>query len=154
MQKFKFKKFGRVFLPIYFKPFGAFEMKSILYKVDTGADVTTISKLDIYALGYDEKWISGNIVSRGSATTATGDYVETALLRIPLLNVLGYEAKNWLFSIVLEDGKDFRNLLGRDLLAGFDYTFRNSLNVFEIERTSKFVAIYPLEYGQEIHEVL
>jgi len=80
--------------------------------------------------------------------------VETALLRIPLLNVLGYEAKNWLFSIVLEDGKDFRNLLGRDLLAGFDYTFRNSLNVFEIERASKFVAIYPLEYGQEIHEVL
>ena len=73
-------------------------------------------------------------------------------MQIPLVNILGYEAGNWPFRIIMDKKRDFRNLLGRDLLAGFDYTFRNSSNKFEISRIGKFKPLYEFIKGQSINE--
>jgi len=46
---------------------------------------------------------------------------------------------------------DFRNLLGRDLLAGFDYKIDNSKKIFEICMAERFNRISDFLPGQEIH---
>ena len=66
---------------------------------------------------------------------------------------LGYECKQWPLVIVLEDGKDFRNLIGRDLLAGFNYTFDNDKKKFFIEKTKSFSYIGNKFKGQSINEL-
>jgi len=55
--------------------------------------------------------------------------------------------------VSLGENRDFRNLLGRDLLAGFDYTFRNSTRAFEITRIGKFTPIHAFLPGQHVHEI-
>lgn len=124
MKKYKFSKFGSVLLPINIKPLDDTVMSETYFKVDTGADSTTTSKSILYANGYDYYWIESNIINRGTVITATGDKILSAVIQIPLINILGYEAKNWPFTILLDEDKDLKNLLGRDLLTGFNYSFK------------------------------
>lgn len=129
-------------------------MEFVQMKVDTGADFTTMSKENLYTLGYDYAWIKTNAFTGDeyNISTAAGDTEVVGILQIPLINLLGYEATHWPFRIIMDERRDFRNLLGRDLLAGFDYTFRNSANQFEIIRTSNFKPLYAFMQGQSIHE--
>ena len=154
-EKISFGPFRRVYIPINIKPLDDTTMKPLGFKVDTGADFTTISKENLYALGYTKEWIKENaVVEQGnSTTTATGEVIASGIVQLPLINILGYEAKNWPFGIVLGEGKDYRNLLGRDLLSGFNYTFNNDREQLEIERAETYTYIYPKIDGQEIHEI-
>ena len=52
MTKFVFGEHGRVYLPIYVKPLNDVTMRPVDFKVDTGADFTTISKARLQLLGY------------------------------------------------------------------------------------------------------
>ena len=54
---FDFAKHGQVFLPIYVKPLSGTVMLPLDFKVDTGADTTTVSKADLKHFGYDMDWI-------------------------------------------------------------------------------------------------
>ena len=153
MQQFEYGKFGVVHLPIHFKINHLHKMASIGFKVDTGADFTTISKVDLATLGYDLNWISNHITNETAVITASGDRLTAAVIPIPLLNILGYEAKSWPVTILLDTNKDFKNLLGRDLLAGFNYTFHNETKKFKIERTPKFDYLYEPTANQEIHNI-
>ena len=152
---FKFEKYGRVILPIYLQPTQGTILKTVDMKVDTGADFSTISKEDLSDLGYDTHWINQNVITgdKYNMITAAGEIVVVGLVQLPIVNILGYEAKKWPFRVAMNEKRDFRNLLGRDLLAGFDYTFRNSLNQFEINRIGKFVPLYEFIKGQAIYEV-
>ncbi|MCL2621353.1 MAG: retroviral-like aspartic protease family protein [Defluviitaleaceae bacterium] len=153
MELFSFEERNRVYLPINFKPADDATMQPFRFKVDTGADSSAISKERLYDLGYDHQWILNNLVVDRSISTADGRTVPSGIIQIPLINILGYEAKNWPFLILLEDGKDFRNLLGRDLLSGFNYTFSNDEKVFTIARAKDFEYIWDPLAGQEIHEI-
>ena len=44
MNKIGFSEFGRVYVPIDIKPINAVTMLPVRFKVDTGADTSTISK--------------------------------------------------------------------------------------------------------------
>ena len=44
MNRFGFQEYGRVYLPIDIKPKDDITLYSVEFKVDTGADTTTISK--------------------------------------------------------------------------------------------------------------
>ena len=50
----------------------------------------------------------------------------------------------------MDEDKDFRNLLGRDLLVGFNYTFDNDNDIFSIHRTKSLKKRYGFHPGQEI----
>ncbi|MCL2171732.1 MAG: retroviral-like aspartic protease family protein [Defluviitaleaceae bacterium] len=153
--KIDFSEYSRVYVTINFKPHGKTTMLPDDFKVDTGADFSTVSKGSLYDLGYDSKWIYANLVdkSTGTITTASGDEIKSALVQLPIINILGYEAKNWPFLIALDDDKDFRNLLGRDLLSGFNYSFNNDNKVFEIARAKSFEFILSKFPNQEIHDI-
>jgi len=67
---------------------------------------------------------------------------------------LGYEGKFWPFQIIMDDNRDFRNLLGRDLLTGFNYWFSNDESVFTIARAKRFRPLYIFLPNQQINEVV
>jgi hypothetical protein len=156
-EKFVFNlgKYGRMFLSLDIKPLNEITMKPISMKVDSGADFTTLSKAALAELGYDFDWVLSNAVTGDeyNLTTAAGDTEIVGLVQLPLANFLGYEATNWPFRVVLAKNRDFRNLLGRDLLAGFDYSFINSRGQFEIERIGSFSPIYDFIAEQSISAI-
>ena len=157
MHTFDFSEFGRVFLPLYIKPFDELTLLDTDFKVDTGADKTTISKHSLYRLGYDINWIKNNTVvytDKDKPTTASGDKVNAGYIQLPLINLLGYEAKYWPFQIIIDENQDFRNLLGRDLLTGFNYNFNNDDDIFTIKRANIFKPRYSFLPKQEIHEII
>ena len=145
---------GRAFLRLDIKSANDVIMRPIKMKVDTGADFTTLSKSDLEDLGYDYDWIHGNAIigDKYNLTTAAGDVEVVGLVQLPLTNLLGYEATMWPFRVIMAKDRDFRNLLGRDLLAGFDYAFRNSTGQFEINRIGVFAPLYNFILGQGINE--
>jgi len=156
MRKFKFSEYGRVFVPIDIKPLNSVTLRKTLFKIDTGADTTTISKEALRNLGYDMGWIKQNAViyeDKDKPTTAAGEKINAGYIQLPLINLLGYEGKNWVFQIIMDENQDFRNLLGRDLLTGFNYNFDNDEDVFTISRTKTFKPRYKLLPLQEINEI-
>lgn len=157
MTEIGFTEYGRVFVPLHVKPTDNTVMLPIDFKVDTGADMTTISKKDLLRLGYDSDWVKQNAVvfeDKDKPTTASGDKVNAGYVQLPLINVLGYEGKYWTFQIIMDENQDFRNLLGRDLLTGFNYNFDNDNDIFTISRTKTFKPLYKFLPNQEIHELV
>ena len=156
MINFNFSEYGKVYLPINIKPQDNSTMLPIDFKVDTGADSTTISKADLLDLGYGIDWITKNAVvfeDSDKPTSASGDKINAGYVQLPLINILGYEGINWPFHIIIDDNKDFRNLLGRDLLTGFNYNFNNDDDVFTIARAKSFKPRYSFLPDQEINEM-
>jgi len=157
MNRFSFSEYGRVYIPIDIKPQYENTMYPIRFKVDTCADTSTISKHTLAGLGYDIDWIRKYAVifkDSEKPTTAAGEKVNAGYVQLPLINILGYEGKYWPFQIILDENQDFRNLLGRDLLSGFNYWFSNDEDVFTIDRTKIFKPRYPFVINQEINEIL
>ena len=85
--------------------------------------------------------------------SASGEKFDAGYVILPLLNILGYEAKNWPIQVIMDEDHDFRNLLGRDLLAGFNFCFDFDGNFFTIERTKAFIPRFPLLPTQAINEI-
>ena len=156
MISFNLQKNGRVYVPINIKPRNKLVLSRVEFKVDTGADCSTISKSDLIELGYDMDWITQNVVifhEENRPTTASGERVNAGYVKLPLINLLGYEGKQWPFQIIMNENQDFRNLLGRDLLTGFNYTFSNDEDLLLMEKTKTFKPRYPFLPDQEIHEI-
>jgi len=65
MTEFNFEEYGRVYIPINVKPQNGTILSPIEFKADTGADHTTISKMDLASIGYDMAWIKRNVVILG-----------------------------------------------------------------------------------------
>jgi predicted aspartyl protease len=156
MTKYSYKKYGRVFVPVFIKPKDDIMMRPYDFLVDTGADNTAISKVVLSSLGYDKDWIQQNTITiseEAKPKSATGERINAGYVQLPLINLLGYEGKNWAFQIIIDEGRDFANLLGRDLLAGFNYTFDNDEDIFTIARAKSFKPRSEFLPGQEINVV-
>jgi hypothetical protein len=157
MYRFSFQEYGRVYIPVYIKPIKGITLIPFTFKADTGADKTTISKDSLADLGYDTDWIIQNAVAfndEDKPVTASGEKVNAGYVQLPLINILGYEGKRWPFQIVMDADKDFRNLLGRDLLAGFNYCFNNEEDVFSIEIIKTYKPRYKFLPDQELNEIV
>ena len=155
MVKIAFGDFGRVYMPIDIKPLGKTILAPIEFKVDTGADMSTISKEALARLGYNREWIIQNAIvfkEEEKPTTASGDKINAGYVQLPVINILGYEGKEWPFQIIMDENQDFRNLLGRDLLSGFNYQFNNDEDEFTVSRAKAFKPRYPFLPNQEINE--
>jgi|GEM_PF-3289249 len=78
MPKFEFSEYGRVYVPIHMKPLDSVTLSPVEFKVDTGADTTTISKDALIGLGYDMNRIVQNAVvyeDNDKPTTAAGEKI-------------------------------------------------------------------------------
>ena len=99
---FDLSKEGRAYIQIHIKPYDNLELKGIDFKVDTGADMTTISKEVLTnELGYPAKWIEKNMVKYKIETTGAGQIIDDVYyIRIEKANILGRDLSNWPFFIL------------------------------------------------------
>ncbi|MDR2166434.1 MAG: retroviral-like aspartic protease family protein [Clostridiales bacterium] len=156
MIKIGFGERDKVLVPIKFKPrkWAALGGKDI-FLVDTGADFSAISKNTLYKLGYDYNWIKDNLIRvEGRVGTAIHRYgeegIEAPYIQLPLIKVLGREIRNFPFRLIESKEADFNNLLGRDLLSGFNYCFNNDEKAFSAEQTKNFAPARSFWGGLEI----
>ena len=90
--------YGFVLLPVYIKPSKSTAMEATMYKVDTGANCTTIGVKRLLELGYDENWVkAGKLLEENARPTlASGlpvdDCYEVILSEIKIGDWVGY---NW-----------------------------------------------------------
>ena len=72
-----FSPVGFAFITIDIRTFNKPTMATVRYKVDTGANCTTISHIQLSDLGYNQDWIKSGELLTGSAcpTVATGNAI-------------------------------------------------------------------------------
>ena len=124
MQEVKFNTGGFALVEISVKPNGSVAMEKITYKVDSGANCTTISAKRLNELGFDDNWIhSGKpLVGANAPTVASGlpldDCYEVIL---PQINIGGWVGYNW--PVLTSLSVPFRFLLGTDSMQFFNWHF-------------------------------
>jgi len=124
VREIKFDPVGFVFLDVYIKPALSPTMERVNYKVDSGANCTTISHSELEKLGYDKNWIKAGKRMEGNArpTLASGipidDCYEVVLPEIRIGDWVGY---NWPFMTSLS--VQFKFLLGTDSMQFFNWNF-------------------------------
>jgi len=120
----KFNALGFVITRFYAKQKDAPIMLHRNYKVDTGANCTTIGKDFLLELGYDENWIKSGKQLEGDArpTVASGlpldDCYEVILPEIHIGEWVGY---NW--PVLTSLSAPFKFLLGTDSMQFFNWHF-------------------------------
>ena len=124
MNILNFSADGFVFIQVYIKPNGITTMQSATYKVDSGANCTTISRDELLKLGYDENWIrkGKHLVGENAPTVASGipieDCYEVILPEIRIGDWVGY---NW--PVLTSLSVPFKFLLGTDSMRFFNWHF-------------------------------
>ncbi|MCL1995434.1 MAG: retroviral-like aspartic protease family protein [Defluviitaleaceae bacterium] len=116
---------GRGMVEVNLKPFNDVTLAKTSFKLDTGADVTTISKATLNDLGYDNDWIAANTINDPKRTmqSAGVEKKSATYVILPAVNFFGRDLVNWPLHILVDDGKDYPNLIGLDILRYFIVTF-------------------------------
>ena len=146
---------GRAIVRLNMKPLNALKLERVFFKLDTGADLTTISKKDLGALGYDANWIQTNTIrdlSR-SLSSAGGRSLPANYITIPISNLFGRDFKNWPFYIRVETDRDFPNLLGIYVMSNFNFTFNYDTGYLEVDLAKAPIITLPMFSEQGIGEL-
>ena len=120
----KFDRSGFAIIPVFLRQKHNPTMASVDYKVDTGANCTTIGSKRLFELGYDENWIKSGKRLKGNArpTVASGipldDCYEVILPEIHIGEWVGY---NW--PVLTSLSLNFKFLLGTDSMQFFNWHF-------------------------------
>ena len=155
MPKVALRESGRIECEVRIKPFDSSLMENVRFKVDTGADFSTISKSALYKLGYSAQWVAENMkLSETSTSVASGEKLDSYYIRLPVINIFGIEGINYPFGILLDIEEklpkpsckgceftkakkmDFRSLLGNDILSCFDISVDRKSNIADFEPQS------------------
>ena len=162
---------GRAYCEVYIKPFDSPTMRPVFFKVDTGADFSTISKGVLYALGYTDKWIYENMVSTDHMTsTASGEAV--ASVYVPLvINMYGIEGIDFPFGVLLDEmvplpkqscaccehvglkKRDYRLLVGNDLLSCFNIRTDRDRKLMLLETCRGFIIKNQVFSNQQLNDL-
>jgi hypothetical protein len=119
-----FDQFGFAILPVCLKPRFVHTMPYVEYKIDSGANCTTISHDELFKLGFDGQWIKGGRVldKQARPTVASGHPVDDCYeIVLPEIRIGDYVGYNWPFITSLS--ASFRFLLGTDTMQFFNWTF-------------------------------
>ena len=122
----RFNKLGFAYVRFFIKPSDKPMMLDHPYKVDTGANSTTISKKALQNLGFDDNWVKlgKQLVESERPTVATGEPIDNCyMIALPEIQLGGYVGYNWPFLVSLNDDIQFRLLLGTDTMQFFNWEF-------------------------------
>ena len=150
----KFNADGFVLLPVFIKPNTSSAMAVSIYKVDSGANCTTINAKRLNELGYDEEWIKAGKHLEGDErpTVASGltvdDCYKVVLPEIRIGEWVGY---NW--PILTSLSVPFKFLLGTDSMQFFNWQFdyENGVCKFDIISSKRKLLFNQKE--QSIHAI-
>ena len=122
----EFDSLGFAFIRLFIKPSNDLIMAGHLYKADSGANRTTISRDALNDLGYDVNWVKTGKQLTGAErpTVATGETIDDCyIIALPEIQLGGYVGYNWPFLVSLNDKIQFRLLLGTDSMQFFNWNF-------------------------------
>ena len=125
---------GFVFLQMYIKPKESASMQLVAYKVDSGANCTTISRTELTKLGYNDDWIRTGkpLTGENAPTVASGlpieDCYEIVLPEIRIGDWVGY---NW--PVLTSLSVPFKLLLGTDSMKFFNWHFDYENNICKFD---------------------
>ena len=124
MAEIIFNELGFAFLYVDIKPRHSQTMRSFPYKVDTGANCTTISSKQLIDLGFDTDWIKSGRLLEGDEcpSVASGYHMDDCYTVIlPEIHIGDYVGYNWPFMTSLS--ASFKFLLGTDTIRFFNWSF-------------------------------
>ena len=135
MAEVKFNNVGFVIIPLFARQKDSPIMFSERYKVDTGANCTTINKDWLLELGFDDDWIKAGKRLEGDArpTVASGlpldDCYEVIL---PEIHIGGWVGYNW--PVLTSLSVPFKFLMGTDSMQFFNWYFdyKNGVCKFDL----------------------
>ena len=144
--------FAKLFVDI--RPLNSTILSPVRFKVDTGANRTTISRDELARLGYDEHWIKRGkpLFDAKAPTTASGLPIEGCYeIILPEIRIGDWVGYNWPFLTSLS--VQFKFLLGTDSMRFFKWTFDYEDDVcrFELIPGRRRILFNQLE--QAIHAV-
>ena len=154
MYEVKFNQFGFAIIPIYVKPQDSAAMAPVDYKVDTGANCTTIGSKRLLELGYEADWIKTGKLLEGNArpTVASGLPIDDCYeIILPEINIGEWVGYNWPFLTSLS--LPFKFLLGTDSMRFFNWHFdyENGVCKFELIQGKRKLLFNQKE--QSIHSI-
>ena len=105
------------------------------YKVDSGANCTTISRDWLFELGYDENWIKSgkHLLDNFRPTLASGVPIDDCYkIILPEIHIGGWVGYNW--PVLTSLSQNFKFLLGTDSMSFFNWCFdyENGVCKFEL----------------------
>ena len=124
MAEIKFSELGFAFLPVFIKPKSSPAMRRFPYKVDSGANCTTIGSEQLIDLGFDKDWIKTGRLLEGDLrpSVASGYRMNDCYIVIlPEIRIGDYVGYNWPFMTSLS--APFKFLLGTDTMQFFNWSF-------------------------------
>jgi hypothetical protein len=129
-------------------------MARLEYKIDTGANCTTISHTELEKLGYDKDWIKLGKLLEGDErpTAATGLPVDDCyIVTLPEISIGEWVGYNWPFMTSLS--VPFKFLLGTDSMRFFNWHFdyENDVCKFDLIQGKRKVLFNQKE--QSIHAI-
>lgn len=158
MAKIKIDAAGFVNLRVYVIPRDKPMDSYLQFKVDSGANSTTISKAKLHELGYDDEWIKQGKLLKGKEcpSTATGEVITDCYrVVVPEIRLGIWTGRNWSFLVRLNDDEkqQFRLLFGTDSMRFFNWFFDYKNGVCDYDGLVD--TRYPLfnQQEQSIHSV-
>ena len=120
----KLRSFGFAIISISIRHRSSPVMASVDYKVDSGANCTTIGSKRLFELGYDESWIKTGKRLEGNArpTLASGLPLDDCYeIILPEINIGDWVGYNW--PVLTSLSVPFKFLLGTDSMQFFNWNF-------------------------------
>ena len=145
---------GFAFVDVNIRPNEKQAMVPTIFKVDTGADCTTISSEQLLKLGYDEDWIKrGRLLVGDERPTVVSGLPLDGCYRVilPEIQIGEWVGYNW--PMLTNLYSRFRFLLGTDSMQFFNWTFDYEHNVCRFSLIPNKRKILFRGQEQSIHEV-
>ena len=121
MAKATIRSNGFIYVPVHVKHRNLPNMLTRTYKVDTGANSTTISRTWLEALGYDAKWVLENGKPTFPTSASGAPIKDCYRITLPEISIGDWIGGNWEFTVTLNAEIDFRLLLGTDTMQFFNW---------------------------------
>ena len=128
---------GFAYVKFFIRPSKTSLMSGFPYKVDTGANSTTINTEALHSLGYDNTWVKTGRHLTGTerpTVAAGGPLNDCYVVALPEIQLGGYVGYNWPFLVSLNDKVQFRLLLGTDSMQFFNWNidYENGVCRFDL----------------------
>ena len=157
MAEVKINEAGFAIVPLYIKPKNASAMRHLPYKVDSGANRTTIGKNWLNNIEYDDTWIISTgrlLVNAERPTVATGEHIDNCyIVTLPEINIGGCVGFNWPFIVSLNPKLQFKLLFGTDSMQFFNWEFDYKHNVCRFDFISGKRELLFNQKEQSIHTI-
>ena len=154
MHEVQFDNLGFTILRVYIRPRNSATMLPISYKVDTGANCTTMGSEFLSDLGYDKEWIKMGklLVGDERPTVASGIHLDSCYrVVLPEIRIGDWIGYNW--PVLTSPDFQFKFLLGTDSMQFFNWHFdyENGVCKFDLIPNKRKVLFNQKE--QSIHAI-